>query len=162
MSHRERSAWAELAVTGAVWGWYFWVLVAGARSGAIADQGFIGAMGVTFATAVLLSIVVAVGASRLVEMTARPSRRGARDEREAWAGLRATRFAHGVLVVLIFGLAASGFAFGTLGGAGLIERATVAMSGGLVLFANGAVAALVLAELAHYAALIVFLRRDRR
>lgn len=161
MSHRERSAWAELAVTGAVWGWYFWVLVAGARSGAIAEQGFIGAMGVTLATAMLLSIVVAIGSSLLVEVTARRTRRGAHDEREAWAGLRATRFAHGLLIVLILGLAAAGFGFGSLGGAGMIERAAAAMSNGLVLFANGAVAALVLAEMAHYAALIVFLRGAR-
>ncbi|WP_122466843.1 hypothetical protein [Brevundimonas lutea] len=165
MSYREKSAWAELVSVAAVWGWYFWVLATRALSGAITEQGFVGAMGATFVLAVVLSIVVAVASGILVEVMSRKSDRGARDEREAWAGLRATRIAHGVLIVLIFCLAVLGFGFGAFGGAGLAERTgtllSLVLSNGLVLFANGAVAALVLAELAHYGALIVFLRRGR-
>ncbi len=165
MSYREKSAWAELVTTGAIWGWYFWVLAERARSGAIVEQGFIAAMGASFVAATVLSVAAAVTAGILLEVITRRSDRGRRDEREAWAGLRATRFAHGVLVVLIFCLAVAGFAFGTFGGEQIAARAgailSLVLSNGFVLFANGAVAALVLAELAHYGALVFFLRRGR-
>lgn len=165
MSYREKSAWAELLSTLGIWGYYFIGLVQAVASGDLTEQGFVDAMGGRFVACVLLSILVGIAGGILVEILSRKFDRAGRDEREAWAGLRATRIAHGVLITLILALSSLGFLFGAFGGAALAERASAAlelvMANGLVLFANGALFALVLAELVHYGALIVFLRRGR-
>lgn len=165
MSHREKGAWAQLVSTLGIWGWYFCVLIGQAASGALLEQGFVATMGARFAVCVVLSIVVGIAADLLVESLTRKSDRGARDEREAWAGLRATRIAHGALVTLIFSLSALAFLFGAFGGDALAARSSsvlsVVLSNGLVLFANGALAALIVAEIVHDAGVIFFLRRGR-
>ena len=121
-------------------------------------------MGVTFAGCVVLSILISVALDLVADLAAR-RRAPVRDEQEAWAGLRATRIAHGTLVTILLLLAALGFLFGAFVGEGLQARAggwlAALLDNGLVLFANGALAALVLAEIVHYAALIVLLRRAR-
>lgn len=165
MSHREQSAWAELIALFGVWGVYFFQLFGAVASGALAADGFVGAMGLIFAACVVLSIILSVAIDVVSDLRARRSRAPVRDEREAWAGLRATRLAHGTLVTLILLLAALGFLFGAFGGEGLEARMAGwldrVLDNGLVLFANGAMASLILAEIVHYAGLIVFLRRDR-
>jgi len=162
---KKKALGPRLICTLGIWGWYFWVLIGQAASGALLEHGFVSTMGAQFASSVTLSIVVGIGVELLVEALTRKSDRGARDEREAWAGLRATRIAHGVLITLIFSLSALGFLFGAFGGEGLAARSgaflSLVLSNGLVLFANGALFALILAEVAHDACLIFFLRRGR-
>lgn len=163
MSYREKGAWAELVSTLVIWGYYFTKLFDAVRSGALEQEGFAGAMGVQFVVCVILSMVVGIAMGVLVDLLSKKADRGGRDEREAWAGLRATRIAHGVLVTLIISLSGLAFVFGAFAGEALAAQANAALevvlSNGLVLFANGALAAMILAELVHYAALIVFLRR---
>lgn len=165
MSNREKSAWAELIALLLVWGFYFASLVGEARSGALEDEGFARVMGLPFVICAILSILVGVGSGVLGEILARRSNAPPREEREAWAGLRATRVAHGVLIVLLLAVAVLAFLFGAFAGEAAAARASGwtagLLSNGLVLAANGALGALVLAELVHYAALIAFLRRDR-
>ena len=165
MSNREKSAWVELIALIVVWGFYFTSLVGAAGSGAIEDQGFARAMGLPFAVCAVLSIVIGAASGILLEIGSRRSNAPARNEREAWAGLRATRIAHGSLIVLLLVLTVLALLFGAFAGQTMAARAAVWLDGlmgsGLVLFANGALAALVLAELIHYAAMIVFRRRDR-
>lgn len=164
MSNREKSAWVELLALAGIWGVYLVSLVGGVRSGEIEALGFARAMGPTFAVCAVLSIVVGAASGVLLEIATRRSDAPVRDEREAWAGLRATRVAHGTLVVLLLVLTVGGLLFGAFAGQTLAGRATAWLDGlmgnGLILFANGALACLVLAELIHYAALIAFLRRD--
>lgn len=164
MSIRERSAWGELLALTVVWGFYFISLIGAVASGAIEAEGFARLMGPPFAVCAVLSIIVGAASGILQEIGSRRSNAPARDEREAWAGLRATRVAHGALIVLLLALTVIALLFGAFAGQTMAGRATGWLGGvmgnGLVLFANGALAALVLAELIHYAALIVFLRRD--
>lgn len=163
MSNREKSAWVELAALLIVWGFYFVSLAGAVGSGAIEDQGFARAMGLHFAVCAFVSIVIGAATGALLEIGSRRSSAPVREEREAWAGLRATRIAHGTLIVLLLALTVGALLFGTFAGQAMAMRSTAWLDGlmgnGLVLFANGALAALVLAELVHYGALIVFLRR---
>lgn len=163
MSNRERGAWAELIALVLIWGWYFWCLVQVTVSGELAAEGFARSMGAVFAVTVLVSLVLNVAIDIVVDLAAGRSRRGPRDETEAWAGLRATRLAHGVLISLLMLLTALAFLFGGFTGQTLEARATgllaSVMDNGLILFANGALAALIVAEIVHYGGLIWFLRR---
>ena len=163
MSIRERCAWIELIALTAVWGFYFVSLVGAASSGAIQTEGFARVMGVPFAVCAVLSILVGAASGILQEIGSRRSNAPARDEREAWAGLRATRVAHGTLIVLLLALTVITLLFGAFAGQTIAGRATGWLDGmmgnGLVLLANGALAVLVLAELIHYGALIAFLRK---
>lgn len=163
MSIRERSAWVELLALMVVWGFYFVSLVGAVGSGAIETEGFARVMGLPFAVCAVLSIIVGAAAGVLQEIGSRRSNAPARDEREAWAGLRATRIAHGVLIVLLLALTVLALLFGAFAGQTIAGRVSAWLDGllgnGLVLAANGALAALVLAELIHYGALIIFLRK---
>lgn len=163
MSIRERSAWVELIALTMVWGFYFVSLIGAVGTGAIETEGFARVMGLPFAVCSVLSILVGAASGVLQEIGARRSNAPARDEREAWAGLRATRVAHGVLIVLLLALTVIGLLLGAFAGQTMAGRASGGLDGlmgnGLVLAANGALAALVLAELIHYGALIVFLRK---
>lgn len=161
MSNREKGAWVELIALIAIWGFYFASLIGSAS--AIETEGFSPVMGLRFAICAVLSILAGSASGLLVDLLSRGRRSAARDEREAWAGLRATRIAHGALIVLIFCLATLALLLGAFAGETIAGQVNAALSGflgnGLVLFANAALAILVLAELVHYAALIVFLRR---
>ena len=163
MSNREKSAWVELIALTAIWGFYCVSLFGAIGSGAIDQDGFARAMGLRFALCAVLSIIVGAAAGVLLEIGSRQSNAPARDEREAWAGLRATRIAHGTLIVLLLGLTVAALLFGGFAGQALAARTTSWLDGlmgnGLILFAHGALACLVLAELIHYGALIAFLRR---
>lgn len=163
MSIRERSAWVELLALTVVWGFYFVSLIGAVGSGVIEAEGFARVMGLPFAVCAVLSIIVGAASGILQEIGSRRSNAPARDEREAWAGLRATRIAHGVLIVLLLTLTVLGLLFGAFAGQTMAGAASDWLDGlmgnGLVLAANSALAALVLAELIHYGALIVFLRK---
>ena len=129
MSNREKGAWAELIALILIWGVYFAGLVAAVGSGAIEEEGFASAMGVRFALCAVLSILVGIGSGVLGELLARRSNAPVRDEREAWAGLRATRIAHGTLIVLLLALCVLAFLFGAFAGETAAERANAFAAG---------------------------------
>ena len=116
MSNREKSAWVELVALIVVWGFYFSGLIGTVGSGAIETEGFAGAMGLQFAVCAVLSIVIGAATGVLLEIWSRRSNAPARDEREAWAGLRATRIAHGTLIVLLLALTVVALLLGAFAG----------------------------------------------
>ena len=132
MSIRERSAWIELIALTAVWGFYFVSLVGAASSGAIQTEGFARVMGVPFAVCAVLSILVGAASGILQEIGSRRSNAPARDEREAWAGLRATRVAHGALIVLLLALTVIALLFGAFAGQTIAGQATGWLGGLMV------------------------------
>lgn len=166
MSNREINAWGDLVATLAIWGVYFAKLGQAVASGELARVGFSQAMGAHLGVSILLSILAAMVIGFTVNLVRRqePTRREADDE--AWAGLRATRVAHGVIIVLIMILTGLALVFGAFAGPSLAADVNAllgrSVANGLVLFANAGIAVLVLAELVHYGALIVFLGRMRR
>jgi len=167
MTSRLAGAWSELAATILIWGFYFVRLAQSAGSGQLAEAGFARAMGLHFAVSVVVSILAAILIGFVVEVfDKRDRRRRHRDDDEAWAGLRATRLAHGVVVTGLMILTGLALVLGALSGPAAAERAQAILNGlvdnGLVLAANAGVLILVLAEIAHYGALIVYLGRGRR
>ena len=166
MSNRELSAWGDLAATLAIWGAYFVKLGHAVWSGQLAAEGFARAMGVQFAASVVLSILAAIVIGLVVDLVRKREVPKRQADDEAWAGLRATRVAHGVVITLIMVLTGLALLFGAFAGpslaAGVSDLLGRSVANGLVLFANAGLGVLVLAELVHYGALIVFLRRSRR
>lgn len=166
MTPRLAGAWSELAATVLIWGFYFVRLIQSAGSGHLTEAGFARAMGLHFAVSVAVSILAAILIGFVVELFERGDRRRRRDDAEAWAGLRATRLAHGVVVTSLMILTGLALVLGALSGPTMAERAQSILAGlmdnSLVLAANAGVLILVLAEIAHYGALIVYLGRGRR
>jgi cytochrome b561 len=166
MSNKQLVAWGHLITTVLIWGFYVMRLGQAVASGTLAEAGFADTLGVPLAMAVGLSIL----ASMVIEVginlvrADQPSRREA--DAEAWAGLRATRIAHGVVITLIMTLSGLGLVLGAFAGPSVAAEAGAWLTGrfgnGLVLFANGGLLMLILAELVHYGALIAFLRGVRR
>ena len=166
MSNREISAWGDLAATLAIWGAYFIKLGHAVLSGELAASGFARTMGVQFAASVVLSILAAIVIGLVVETVRKREVPKRQADDEAWAGLRATRLAHAVVITLIMLLTGLALLFGAFAGPSLAAEVSAllgrSIANGLVLFANAGVLVLVLAELVHYGALIAFLRQTRR
>lgn len=165
MSNRQINAWGDLIATLAIWGTYFVSLGQAVASGELAQAGFARTMGVHLGVSILLSILSAMAIGFVVNLVRRhePTRRQAEDE--AWAGLRATRVAHAVVIVLIMSLTGLALVLGAFSGPALAAQVNAllgrSVANGPVLFANAGIAVLVLAELVHYGALVAFLRRVR-
>ncbi|WP_282008949.1 hypothetical protein [Brevundimonas aveniformis] len=166
MSNRELRAWGDLITTVLIWGTYFVHFSQGVASGDLARQGFVSSLGGHLAAALILSIVAAFVVSLVVNLVRRDTPTQSQADREAWAGLRATRLAHGVIITLLMILTALALALGAFAGPALADQVDgwLGRSGtnGLILFAHAGLAILILAELVHYGALIVLLGRDRR
>jgi|GEM_PF-350359 len=166
MRNKNMVAWAHLIATTVIWGTYFVRLGQSMLSGDLLQVGFAEAMGLTLGIAIGLSILTGLLIEFLVNLirSEPPSRREA--DAEAWAGLRATRVAHGVVVTLIMTLSGLALVLGAFAGptaAAQVEAWLADRFGyGLILFANAGLFVLVLAEMVHYGALLVFLGRGRR
>ena len=165
MTARIAGTWGELAATVLIWGFYFVRLVQSAGSGHLAEAGFARAMGLHFGLSVAASLLAAILIGFAVELFDKRDRRSRRNDAEAWAGLRATRLAHGVTVAALMILIGLGLALGAFAGQGTAERAATMLAGlmdnGLVLAAHVGLLVLLLAEITHYGALLAFLRSQR-
>ncbi|MBN8551505.1 MAG: hypothetical protein J0L52_01250 [Caulobacterales bacterium] len=165
MSNKVITAWGHLLTTTLIWGTYFLKLVRTAASGDLAQAGFAQTMGLTLGLAIGLSILASMVIEVLVNLIRadRPSRREA--DAEAWAGLRATRLSHGAVITLIMGLSGLALVLGAFAGPTVAIETGSWLAGrfanGLVLFANGGLLVLIVAELVHYGALIGFLKGTR-
>ena len=166
MTARIAGAWGELAATVLIWGFYFLRLIQSAGSGYLAEVGFARAMGLHFGLSVVASILAAILIGFAVELFDKRDRRSRRNDAEAWAGLRATRLAHGVTAAVLMILIGLGLAFGAFTGLGMSERSNAVLAGlmdnGLVLAAHIGVLILLVAEITHYGALITYLSAGRR
>jgi hypothetical protein len=166
MSNKEIVAWGHLITTVLIWGVYVVRLGQAVVSGTLSEAGFADTLGVPLALAVGVSILASMAIEVGVNLVRadRPSRREA--DAEAWAGLRATRMAHGVVITLIMALSGLGLVLGAFAGPSVAAETgawlTARFGNGLVLFANGGLLMLILAEVVHYGALVGFLGRSRR
>ena len=104
MAFRERALWASLALTLAIWGWYFARFVA-AFSAREFDQG---AATADFATSVVLIVIVQIVAAILVAIFTGRDAAAPADDREKAFALAAYRPAYLVLVMGIVMLMLSG------------------------------------------------------
>lgn len=152
MSWIEKSAWASLATTLLVWGWYF-AAVASELAGGSPDGGRL--IGI-FVRAVVLSIVVEIVLAIVLALMSPKEADAPADERDRLIGLKATQAAYwvlslGVVVVALYTPMAVGADLNLLDDLPEADTALVA--------ANGIVFALVLAELVKAAGQIFLYRR---
>lgn len=151
MSFREKMVWVTLAVTLAVWGWYFvrvWgALADGEATGAAILGLFVRAVVLTIVLEVVVAIALAAAAPKAAEAPA--------DERERLIELRATRTAYVILSVGVIGVALSAPMMATAGPQLLADPTDnlVLILGNALLFA------LIGAELIKGAAQVVGFRR---
>ena len=151
MSFREKMAWVSIAVTLAVWGFYFFEfsqLVSGGRATA-GDlmELFVGCVVLTIVVEIVLAIAVAATSAKAANSPA--------DERERLIELRATRIAYAILSVgVVFVALASPVA--ALGGPHVLKDPTEDV---VLITANGVLFALIAAELVRSAAQVIGFRR---
>ena len=166
MRNKDIVAWGHFVSTAVIWGTYFVRLGQSVASGELARDGFVEAMGLRLGIAIGLSILTGLLIEFLVNLirSEPPSRREA--DAEAWAGLRATRVAQGVVVTLIMALSGLALVLGAFAGPTAATQVEAWLAdgfgNGLILFANACLFVLALAEMVHYGALLAFLGRGRR
>jgi predicted membrane protein DUF2178 len=152
MSFREKSAWASLLSTLAVWGYYFLQLGQEIAAGQVRTGDFIGLfVGCTITLVVVqvaIAILLAVHAGREADAPA--------DERERAIELKASHAAYQLLVVLVVAAALAGPVVGIFS-RGLF--AADAAAGTALVMASLAILAVVLAELVRSSAQIFHYRR---
>jgi hypothetical protein len=137
MPFKEKIAWISVVTTVIVWGSYFaYVLATGwERPGMVYIVGFVGA--------VIVQAVLVASAAIVTALLAPADASAASDERDRAVAHRAYAFAYPVLLTLIVCVAASmHFGVHAIG------------------MAYGIMAAIVVAEIVHYAAQIAGYRRE--
>lgn len=171
MSFREKTVWAQLIATLYIWGrysWWFWSQALDPHT--LSVQDFSIRAGVAFGVAVFFSLLVSVIAAVVNRFSTRAADRRLRDEREYLIDLRATRWAFGVVTVLVIGIAFAAFWFGHYF-TGNYENpqadavrvadwpTTLRMANGVVLLANALWSCVLIGHLARYIGQLTLLRR---
>ncbi len=152
MSFREKSAWASIAATLLVWGFYFVEFgrqVAGGNPSADALLGL-------FVRCVILTIVLEIALAIGVAASSSKSANSPADERERLIELRATRIAYAILSVgaVFVALASPAIA---VGGPHVLREPTEDI---VLISSNGILLSLILAELAKSASQVIAFRRE--
>ena len=162
MSLIEKHRLIEIVATAVVWGLYFLHFARRLGQGALGEPDFIVEMGGLFVLGLAAVVVMEVVLTVLARRTTSPAEREARDEREALAGLKASRASHGVLIALLLTLAGGAYlqGLGDLVGLGRMPfEATHANL--LMLGANVLLASVIIAELMRFGVHFALLRRGR-
>ena len=105
MSFREKHLWISVIATVLVWSVYFRELVDRVLNGGMDDPRFAGVMGVAFAGAVFIVVVIEVSLTVFATLTTSKVDREARDEREMLAAFKASHVSLTMLIVLVISLA---------------------------------------------------------
>ena len=162
MSFREKHLWITIFSTVIVWAIYFRELIHLVLNGGLEDGRFAGAMGIGFAGAVFVVALIEVTLTLLATWTTPKAERGARDEREIHAALKASHVALMALIGLVFCLSAAAYAAGLLDDNFVGGAAVFSVTGEMmVLFANVLLACLVLTELVRAGVTLMLLRALR-
>lgn len=139
MPFREKTAWASLVVTAAIWGGYFWKLWPDLRDGSLEGQ----AVGLFIGAVVLLTIVQIILAIALAIVSGKDAD-APMDEREQLIDLKGMRAGFHILNIVLVAVSALW----------LVGASPLAM-------ANGILAAMVVGEVVRSGWIIVGYRRGR-
>jgi hypothetical protein len=151
MAFREKSAWAAMAATLLVWGWYLigaWRELSGGSPSSADMLGlFVRCVILTVVVEAVLAIALAVAAPKAADKPA--------DERERLIELRATRIAYWILSIGAVSVALTS----PLVAAGGLRLLPDPLENTVLVLANGILLSLVAAELAKAAAQVAAYRR---
>lgn len=162
MSLVEKHRLTEIVTTSLVWGVYFFHFGRRLADGAMAERGFIVEMGCLFVMGLAAVVVMEVVLTVIARRTTSEAELEARDEREATAGLMASRAAQGTTVALLLTLAGGAWLLG-LTDQGDPGRLPIEATGAnlLMLGANVLLACAIVAELTRFGLHLMLLRRGR-
>ncbi|MBU1345911.1 MAG: hypothetical protein KKA16_03050 [Alphaproteobacteria bacterium] len=155
MSFREKHLWISVIATVLVWSVYFRELVDRVLNGGMDDPRFAGVMGVAFAGAVFIVVVIEVSLTVFATLTTSKVDREARDEREMLAAFKASHVSLTMLIVLVISLALVAWF------SDLTRGVLFGGPGAMVVLANVLVGCVVLSELTRFALTLYLLRRGR-
>ena len=159
MSFREKHLWISIFSSVIVWAVYFRELIQRVLNGGLEDGRFAGAMGIGFAGAVFVVALIEVTLTLLATWTTPKAERGARDEREIHAALKASHVALMVLIALLFCVSAGAYFAGLLDDNLVGGAAAFSITGEMmVVLANVLLACLILAELVRAGVTLMLLR----
>ena len=159
VSFREKHLWISIFSSVIVWAVYFRELIQRVLNGGLEDGRFAGAMGIGFAGAVFVVALIEVTLTLLATWTTPKAERGARDEREIHAALKASHVALMALIALIFCVAAGAYFAGLLDDNLVGGAAAFSITGEMmVVLANVLLACLILAELVRAGVTLMLLR----
>ena len=159
MSFREKHLWISIFSSVIVWAVYFRELIQRVLNGGLEDGRFAGAMGIGFAGAVFVVALIEVTLTLLATWTTPKAERGARDEREIHAALKASHVALMVLIALLFCVSAGAYFAGLLDNNLVGGAAAFSITGEMmVVLANVLLACLILAELVRAGVTLMLLR----
>lgn len=148
------TAWGSLIITLVVWGGYFLVVAGEMGRPAPAVDRIMGA----FVQAVVLSIILSIVSAIAVAVIGRNSGDAAPDERERLISLKATNLAYAILCVGVLLVALATPIVATLGPKIFPQRPELST---VLIAANAALFAFVLAETIREAGQIIGFRRGR-
>lgn len=159
VSFREKHLWISIFSSVIVWAVYFRELIQRVLNGGLEDGRFAGAMGIGFAGAVFVVALIEVTLTLLATWTTPKAERGARDEREIHAALKASHVALMVLIALLFCVSAGAYFAGLLDDNLVGGAAAFSITGEMmVVLANVLLACLILAELVRAGVTLMLLR----
>ena len=162
MSLIEKHRLIELVTTAVVWGLYFLHFAHRLAEGALGEPGFIIEMGCLFVMGLAAVVIMEVILTVIARRTTSHAELEARDEREAMAGLKASRASHGVLIALLLTFAGGAYLQGLGDQAGLARMSFEATRANLLMLgANVLLACVILAELMRFGLHLTLLRRGR-
>jgi hypothetical protein len=155
VSFREKHLWITIFATVVVWAVYFRELVDRLMHGWIDDPRFAMVMGVGFAGALFVLVVIEVVLTLFATFTTPKVDRETKDEREMLAAYKASHISLMLLIALVISLGI------LLWFNGLFRYALFNGPGAMVVLANVMVACVVVSELTRFSFTLYLLRRGR-
>jgi len=155
VSFREKHLWITIFATVVVWSIYFRELIDRLLHGWIDDPRFAVVMGVGFAGALFVLVLIEVVLTLFATFTTPKVDRETKDEREMLAAYKGSHMSLMMLIALVICLGVA------LWFNGLFRHALLNGPGAMVVLANVLVACVVVSELTRFALTLYFLRRGR-
>lgn len=155
MTFREKHLWITIFATVVVWSIYFRELVVRLMQGWIDDPRFATVMGLGFAGALFVLVVIEVTLTLFATFTTPKVDRETRDEREMLAAYKGSHLSLMTLIALVICVGVA------LWFNGLFRYDLLNGPGAMVVLANILVACVIVSELIRFGLTIYFLRRGR-
>lgn len=160
MTFREKHLLITTVTTVLIWSAYFWRMGQAILSGSLMQPSFAGEMGVMFAAAVAVVVVIELVMTVIAHLTTSKAEREARDERETLAGLKGSHVALMSLLAMVFTLAGVAYIFGLADFVAPGNGKTLTTNANaMVVIANLLWAAFLISELIRASFTLVLLRR---
>lgn len=160
MTFREKHLFTTAVTTVLIWSVYFWRMGQSIASGGLMKPSFAAEMGVMFAIAVIVVVVIELAMTLIAHLTTSKAEREAKDERETLAALKGSHVALMALLAMIFTLSGIAYIFGVADFVAPGNGKTLTTNANaMVVIANLLLACFLVSELIRASFTLVLLRR---